>query len=672
MILNNSNCCPDAGLDSKISITRFIVADLSRSKKMNLIRTKRLLTQELVDFKALSKRNGNTRVVRESKAQFSGVETKRLGRTLLSLATPGDSDPIRSPVRSAIYRTLTPGKPGVPGSIPTKPARGYRCPEGYQFGGRFTDSRLSTCGAKLFDIPSPLGLALRALRRSLRYPKLSTTDSKPIATGPAGGSLIESRKPQIPKVSLSNSRLASQQAKEMIKQMGEHNGKVARLVRRDGFTLEPVVPAKVLRAIPDNRDMEGAVYLISAFSPADIGNDELGLLSNTGVYSIVYVMPGGSTLTLKKQRKLSIGERRKLGRTVNSSMSINNTKDPSARLKAVAQETGNGMGYFEDFNNIKNPNEIINGKQRWAVDAFKRRNSKLSRTDTQAVSRDTVSSAPIKGKINSVDKAIAHLSSGGSLSDISPSIMAEVLTNSQDIKIEQLGNNQSLITYGNKKYFLYSGPSKNQHIDEMFSSDVQQYIGLESPDIVLASKEGLIRPYLREDVETAFQGAKFNPGLSISNLSANNVAMIMVSDFLTDQENRPLSSIYPMDSASGIVPMLAENTISELADLDKISITKRTKMNIEEFYRGSSGLYFSKYYQELKAEQRIIFRKTLDKLITRLKLINLANMRARFEKNGLSVGEKQHLEIVFKLFTNRLDSLSGSKRSIIKLLEGKK
>ena len=47
-------------------------------------------------------------------------------------------------------------------------------------------------------------------------------------------------------------------------------------------------------------------------------------------------------------------------------------------------------------------------------------------------------------------------------------------------------------------------------------------------------------------------------------------------------------------------------------------------------------------------------------------------MRARFEKNGLSVGEKQHLEIVFKLFTNRLDSLSGSKRSIIKLLEGKK
>ena len=672
MISDNLNCCPDTGVDSKISITRFIITDLSRVKKMNLIRTKRLLTQELIDFKALSKRNGNTRVVRETKAHFSNVETKKLGRTLLSLAIPGDSDPIRSPVRSAIYRTLTPGKPGISGSIPTKPARGYRCPEGYQYGGRFTDSRLSTCGVKLFDIPSPLGLALMAIRRAMRKPKFTEANSKPITGEAVSGQLIESRKPQIPKVSLSNSRMANQQAKEMIKQMGQHNGKVARLVRRDGFVLEPVVPAKVLRAIPDNRDMEGATYLISAFSPADIGNDELGLLSNTGVYSIVYVMPGGSTLTLKKQRKLSIGERRKLGRTVNSSMSINNTKDPSARLKAVVQETGDGMGYFEDFNNIKNPNEIINGKQRWAIDAFKRRNLKFSQTDTQAISRDTVSSAPIKGKINSVDKAIAHLSSGGSLSDISPSIMADVLANSLDIKIEQLENNQSLITYGNKKYFLYSEPSKNQHIDEMFSSDIQQYLGLESPDVVLASKEGLIRSYLREDVETAFQGAKFNPGLSISDLAPNHVAMIMVSDFLTDQENRPLSSIYPMDSSSGIVPMLAENTISKLADLDKISITKRTKMNIEEFYRGSSGLYFSEYYRKLKAEQRIIFRKTLDKIITRARLNNLTNMRARFEKNGLSIGEKQHLAILFKLFTNRIDSLSGSKRSIIKLLEGKK
>ena len=76
MISDNLNCCPDAGADSKISITRFIITDLSRVKKMNLIRTKRLLTQELIDFKALSKRNGNTRVARETKAHFQMLKQK--------------------------------------------------------------------------------------------------------------------------------------------------------------------------------------------------------------------------------------------------------------------------------------------------------------------------------------------------------------------------------------------------------------------------------------------------------------------------------------------------------------------------------------------------------------------------------------------------------------------
>ena len=672
MISSSDGCCPDTGIDARLSVTRFIIADLSGSSQLNLIKAKRKLSQELIEFKSLSQRNGIYRASRASRLEFSSIETKKLGRALLSLAIPGDSDPIRSPVRSAIYRTLTPGKPGgMSGSIPTKPSRGYRCPEGYQYGGRFTDSRLSTCGAKLFDIPSPLGLALMALRRLARKPKFPDVVTNPLTAGQSPGNLIESRKPQIPKVSFINSRNANIQIKEMIKQIGQHNGKATRMVRRDGFVLEPVVPAKVLRAIPDNRDMEGATYILSALSPSDIGNDELGLLSNTGVVSLIYVMPGGSTLVLKKQRKLSIGERRKLGRTVNSSMTLNNSKDPGARLKAVARETGEGMGYFENFTGIKNPNEIINGKPRWANEAFKRKNKMPKDVNTQNISRESTSNNAVAGKINSIDKALDHLSSGGALSKISPAILADVLANSKDIKIQKLENNQSLIYYGNKKYFMHTAPRKYQHIDELFAADIQQHIGLESPDVILASGPGPERPYIREDVETAFNGAKFNPAIKFDELDPKDVAKIMISDYLTDQENRPMSSIYPMETASGPTPMLAQNILSQLMDLDKISITKRNKINLLKFYTNFTGAYYSKYYLALKLEQRVVFRKTLDAIIKRAKSASLATMRERFKKDGLSIGELQHLAILEKLFTNRLESLFGSKRSIIELLEGR-
>jgi hypothetical protein len=45
-------------------------------------------------------------------------------------------------------------------------------------------------------------------------------------------------------------------------------------------------------------------------------------------------------------------------------------------------------------------------------------------------------------------------------------------------------------------------------------------------------------------------------------------------------------------------------------------------------------------------------------------------LRRRFERDGLSVGEKTHLAIVERLFENRLNTLSNSKRSIVEMLKG--
>ena len=662
------SCCPDS---QQVTVARVFLVDSEKSYPRNISRKSLPLNQDVVNYKALSKRNGTNRSLSSKTIIKDGVQVKasRLGRSLVSIAIPGDTDPIRSPVRSAIYRTITPGKPGGGrgGSLPGQ-NRGHRCPEGYQYGGRFTDSRLSTCGAKLFDIPSPLGLALAALRRAARGKKPEKVTGTPLGAGEYPQSLIQSRKPQIPKVTNENRGASLEQVKKLVSDLGSHNGRAARMVRRDGFVLEPVVPAKVLRAIPDNRDMEGATYMLSALSPQDIGNDELGLLSNTGVRSLVYVLPGGSTLTLEKKRKLSVGERRKLGRTVNTAIESPLGKDPASRLKIVADETGDGIGYSENFVGIKNPNEIINGKPRWAVSGFKLRAAKTPIAPESP--RRTVSNRAVGKKITNLEEAIQHLIDGGSISQISAEILPQVLRESKVINSSRLANNQSLITVGGNKYFWSQLPKKYQHIGEFFASDLQQHLGLESPDIFFVGKPGEKRQYLREDVETALQGSKLNPNIKFSELDPQDVARIMISDFLTDQRERPNSSIYAMEVSGQVRAMLAQNTTSGLTDLDKIEISKRTKMKIDEFYKAAGMPNYSEYYSQLKSDQQAAFRRYIDALLSRAKSFKMSELRRRMKMDGLSAGEEAHLNIIEVLFKNRLETLAKSKKTFVEVLKG--
>lgn len=676
MISDDSlDCCGE----KPATITRFIIADLS-AKKLNVFKSIASSERSIIEYKASAKRSSSLRSYsRKNITSQSGIQTKitagQVGRSIVSTIIPGDLDPLRSPVRSAVWRTITPGKPGMGGAPIPGRNRGYRCPEGYQYGGRFTDSRLSTCGAKLFDIPSPLGLAISAVRRALRGPKAMPGVTGEIVGGaPPPGNIIVSRDPNvaIPKVSADNKKAALARIKEMVDGLSNHRSRAARMVRRDGFVLEPVVPARVLRSIPDNRDMEGATYLLSAFSPKDFGNDEMGLLSNTGISSVVYVMPGGSTISLSKARELTVGERRKLGKTIKTAERMANTKDPASRLKYVADEMGDGLAYSERFVGIKNPNEIINGRPNWTKYAFDMSRMKSPKKGPSfESSKDTDSARAVGSKIKSVDEALEHIVNGGSLSDIDPSIMGTVLAKSDAISKQKIDAKHTIVVIGNRKYVLYTRPDyKFQHLAERFASDVQQHLGLESPDVLFVGKPGDKRQYLREDIETSIPGATFNPNAKMSEFKPEDVARMMISDILTDQRGRQMTSVYGVTTVDGEVPVLAQNFTSGLVDLSKIEITKRMKMGIASLYGMEGTVDYSKYYQELKVEQQIVFRKFLDSLIRRAKEFEVRELRRRLNSGGLSEGEKQHLEIIGKIYTMRLTLLMSSKRSIIDYLRG--
>jgi len=652
-------------------VTRVLLgASVERSRPM-VVKSAMAKNGLIVDYKAASNRSGTTRNFSKSRSMtsFGYREKSAVLSTLTSIAIPGDISPIRSPIRSAVSRTLTPGKPGISMSVPKKPNRGYRCPEGYQYGGRFTDSRLSTCGMKLFDIPSPLGMAISAIKRSVRRASYEKIES-----GILEGILSEDptirRDPNIiiPKVSGFNRAAFLAQIKEMINGLSATSRPASRMVRRDGFVLEPVVPARVLRSIPDNRDMEGAAYLASVLNARGFGKDEVGLLSNTGVNSVVFVLPGGSTVSLSKARELTVGERRKLGKTIRVAESKATPSDPTGNMKYIADEMGDGISYSESFVNIKNPNEILNGKPKWVTSVFSSAN--MPKNPETASSRETVSSSAIGKKITSIDEAVQHLLNGGSLSDLSPDILAKVLARKDLVSLKKINNRQSMVVINGQQYIVYSPTSKYAHLSERFASDVQQYLRLDSPDVLMIGKPSDTRKYIVQGVESAIPGSVFNPNGKLADFNPEDVAKMMVADFLTDQRNRDLTSIHAMTTADGEVPMFGQNQTSGLTDLNKIEITKRMKMSIAEFYNSGSQINYSEYYQALKIEQQLAYRRMLEQLITRARNFKVADIKRRLKKDGLSAGELAHLEIIEKIYSSRLTILSSSKKMMMNYLKG--
>lgn len=677
-IVTKSLCCPD--IEIKKQRTVFVNSGNAPTQIMKSYAATR---QQLISYKALIKRSGRGRdfefkrigLVSSNSSVLQGVQA------LGSSVTPGNLTILRSPIRSTISRTLTPGIPGMPSLGMGRQGAGdgvSRCPEGYQYGGRFTDNKFSTCGQQLFALPGPLGLAISLIRRALRAgTPVSPPVGTPLGAGDYTDSGIMSRAPQIPKVSLSNPSKVKSQIQQLVKPLAAVDTATARMVRRDGFVLEPVVSPAVLRTIPDNRDMDGAIYMMSVASADLIGKDELGLLSNTGVQRLHYVLPGGHELTLEKRRPLTVGERRKLGRTVNTAMQSSNTQDPSSRLKMVATETGDGIGYSEKFVGIKNPNEIgKDGRQKWASMAFSKRSARSVNTeDTEAqeiATKPTVTSK-IGSDITTVAGAIAHIERGGALSQISPDILQQALAKSSKIKREKISASRFLLTAENgDRYIEKSDAKKFEAISQMFASQVQQHLGLEAPNVIFVGS-GDSRRYLVEDAETAVKGGKVNDDAMFRSAPWQEVSRLFISDILTDVQNRNPGSIEIAESNKKLKIVPTTNDGAGLIELSKISISERTEQSIKDFLTGVNQQIYKKYYEELKAQQRAHAFQFLATLIQRARQFSFANFKSRlYSDSKLSSGEKIHLNILEKLYDNRLQQLVSSNESFSGIVSGPK
>lgn len=302
----------------------------------------------------------------EEKAGIIGAGTP-IGRAIQGIGstlTPGNISPISSPIRSRIYGALVPGGGG--GALSRfKPnrKRQARCPAGFEFGGRFTDNRFSTCGAQLFEIPGPLALIARAIRAS-RTPKLPQARAENLSEvlegNPSNARTIQiSRMAQIPRTGAFQKDKFNASVRQSISTLKGAPAGEGRMIRRDGVILRPVVPSSVLRSFSENPDMVDGAMVRAIQLPADIGADDLALLGGPSMSKIAFVAPNGVTISIERSRPFTIGEKRKFPRMINSLAESSNKDNIIKNIEDFAKNSDGAFKFNADTGSIPDALEMV-------------------------------------------------------------------------------------------------------------------------------------------------------------------------------------------------------------------------------------------------------------------------------------------------------------------------
>lgn len=661
-------------MPSRVVFNRRVLT--SSSEASDLYRVPMRGNKNLMKYKALLRRSRNYYAVKVGIFGSSG----RLGQIAQGAGTaitPGDLSNIRSPGRSGIYSALVPG--GIPGTrlaAPSRSGRGYRCPEGFQYGGRFTDNRFSTCGQMLFDIFS-LGATVGQLVKPT-----SDRTSAPDAEGrvnvipglsPQERQLIVSRSAQIPKIGVADGSKQASSVQQAISALRKAEDGATLMIRRDGFGLRPVVPTSILRTVPDNRNMEGATFLTAVSKQNSLGLDELGLLSNTGIQELKYVAPNGVELSLRKTRPLTVGERRKLGRTVADVAKMDISSDVTARLKTLADNSNGGIQYSEKFGKIPKANDFIdadvNGTKkkvrRWVYETFmsgrRPQVAEAAELETPAVPDQQ------KQKITSLAEAIKHLDRGGDASMVLPSLLPVALQRTKAYRSKKLDRfNQMYMGRDGSQIRETTSQYDFQHLGARFANDLQRQLGLNSPQVAFAGN-GKRQPYF--SIYPNAEETTIRPADNLDNLPPAEMLKLAVADWLSDARSRTSSNTMLIGSAESSSIAGTDNADVALSGIAKAGQSQRQRLKLDEFINEERSAFYKQVFAKLTAQQQRAVVNQLNQLIERASQFSWTDYVARLTADGvLSQAEKTHLEIIRSIYDSRLGTLKGSKEMFLQLL----
>lgn len=293
----------------------------------------------------------------------------RAAQSLISIATPGDMGDVRSPVRSTVAETLTPGgggggrkKRNLPGRIGGASRAAYRCPAGFENGGKFTNRLMNTCGLRIFDAPDAIDSEERATSAASTIVGADIPRRGTLVTGGGAGRAINiSRAANIATVSKPNKNEVAASVANSIAPMSSADR--VRLVRRDGTIVESVTSIDRLLKIRNTDDVKNGVFISSARNIDKLGYDEVDLLK-TGAQSVVFAMPDGkSSISLSLKPGASDVDIRKMS-TRWKSVRDNADFRWTGALEQIASDNPNILNIEHIFPDLKDPADALVEVQR--------------------------------------------------------------------------------------------------------------------------------------------------------------------------------------------------------------------------------------------------------------------------------------------------------------------
>jgi hypothetical protein len=626
----------------------------------------------------------------------------RLGRAAQgagSFLLPGDTSDLRRPVRSTVYEALTPGGGGgrgVPGG--GRRGRNYtRCPVGFEFGGRFAAKDFSNCGRQLFEVPTSLddlgggriGRAASIAGRigaaltpgdGLDFEGVGTEgsivrDIPGLASGSARAIQIQ-RNARIPRVGAENAK-ARDNAINLVTPYVRKNPDVPTkfMVRRDGYTMQPVVPSNILATVRRNPDMEDATFVVNAPDPKKMGDAEVPLLWKVNARGLVVGLPEGGSVELTRTRPATRGERRKLTAAWERA-SVAENLDYGERLRSIAEASGGLLEYNEKLNNPKKANDLVTFKdkngvertvRRWVYDAFlsEQAPGRGKRSAAGAIVDETQNSTSNDNQIADAEAAKDAVRSGTALDQIPSKFLPDVLSDATIGTKKKFGTNSTLITVGDRDYLRIKSDRRFGALAARTSADVQTELGLPSTTVKFVG-EGPDRSMLVSTPNRAL----FSPGKTDKELDFDQELTLAVSDFVLDQRDRNPNSVIPVAEKGKVQALVMPDTNSALAGLSVDELEKRRRLVLGDFYTPDKKKSLNDRYEALSDPEKEKIKGTYEVILKKLRDFNWDDYIARLGLDGgLSEPEKKHLNIIKRLFSSRLERLGASLEAFLKSMQ---
>jgi hypothetical protein len=142
-----------------------------------------------------------------------------------------------------------------------------------------------------------------------------------------------------------------------------------------------------------------------------------------------------------------------------------------------------------------------------------------------------------------------------------------------------------------------------------------------------------------------------------------------MADFLTDARDRSPATLRPVRTQQKLTVVPSSNELSALAGLDADDIKKRFSLDLPEYLDDRNTLVYKETFGSMTANQRRSTVEAYDTLIDRAKKFNWEEYISRISAgDSLSAVEQAHMEIIKRMFENRISKLVIKKQQIIKLL----